>query len=684
MKIKVTLGIILISVILAWNILFTSKNISYNIVFITVDTLRADRLGCYGYPQAGTPNIDKLANNGILFTKTYSTSPLTFPSHSSIMTGTNPTWHGIRDNSFFSFPQHIPTLASILQEYGYYTAATVSSATLARSKGLYKGFCEYDDVPSNASTVGESHTVAERIGEDSIQISLQQLKRCLDMPRPFLLWLHLFDPHAEYSPPSPFREKYSKDLYQGEISYTDYCLGKLFQELDLHPEKKSNTIIVLTADHGEGLGEHGELSHGYFLYNTTLHIPWIIAGSMLPKGHIITNSCSSVDILPTILSLLGIQNHGHSQGQDLSKKIFSKENLQQHDEQNSEFFNTPASYAETYYTYHAFGWRILRSLIVGHYKYHDTKHGALYNLESDPTEKQNLLNSRQDLSMLVKQFQQRLSTYQTNLSSSYNNMESMQNLADMQGLGYISSYIEHDNFPIVSNESNNLLPEPTEMVDIISLFIRAQTNLAKNQDEEAIKIFNQILKKDPKNLQSWVLLGKCYVRQNQLELAQKTYLNLLEIRPTWMTTKKALLDVEMQRQDYAIAQRIIDEIIKIEGEKDAMVLSRQAYLKILSQNFVEASRIAQKATIQDPKLPSAWFYWGISLNNLKDYAKAIPIWREAIRLRNNWPEAYYHYGQALSQQQSINQAREAYQRALEQLLHTDPLYNEIQKELQKK
>ena len=199
-----------------------------HLLLVTIDTLRADRLGGYGCKKGLTPNLDKLADQGALFERAYAQSPLTLPSHTSILTGTNPTFHGVKDNSFYRLATSVPTLATILKEYGYRTAAVVSGATVSRGKGLARGFSEYDDVPDTMEEYAEhSRRITERIAEKSVEAALKQIERFQETPGPFFLWLHLFDPHADYNPPSSFREKFS-DLYDAEVAYTDHCLGHLF------------------------------------------------------------------------------------------------------------------------------------------------------------------------------------------------------------------------------------------------------------------------------------------------------------------------------------------------------------------------------------------------------------------------------------------------------------------------
>jgi len=253
-----------------------------NIVMVTIDTLRADHLGCYGYPKIATPNLDRLASQGVLFENAVAQTPLTPPSHASMFTGTNPNVHQVRGTGGFVLDASKETLAEILQQHGWQTAAFVGAPVLKRTFGLNQGFETYDDrmpEPDPAKTSLENPslragTVVDRAVEwlDSHAGS-----------KPFFLWVHVYDPHAPLNPPSPFRERYAGRLYDGEIAYVDQEIGRLFENV-VKKSSPEQTVVVVMSDHGESLSEHGEYSHGVFLYDATLRIPWIVIGPGLPSA----------------------------------------------------------------------------------------------------------------------------------------------------------------------------------------------------------------------------------------------------------------------------------------------------------------------------------------------------------------------------------------------------------------
>lgn len=604
--------------------------------------------------------------------RTYSHSPLTLPSHASLLTGTSPSFHGIKDNSFFRLPNTIPTLATILQKQGYQTGAVVSGATLARSKGLDQGFSEYDDVPENTENYMQEHQhISERLGEKSIEAAQKQLLRFWDKPeRPFFLWVHLFDPHAEYNPPSPFREKFAHSFYDGEIAYTDYCIGKLLDFLKKQG-KEQNTLVVLTADHGEGLGEHGEASHGYFLYNTTLQIPLLFkAPGLLGQNLRISQPVRSMDVFPTVLSLLGVSEKGLSQGKDMTPLLFS-----------SEWKEEPSSYAETYFPHHSFGWRVLKSLTKGKYKYIDTRAGELYDLEKDPKEARNLLQEDSvsaSVLSLAADLKQELKMHKKSFSHSSQSQETQEQLQRLESLSYIS-YPTSDASEALEKKG----PDPSEMKEVMGLFFQAQSLMAAKNAQGALALLEEILKKDPGNITSWALCGKLYAQEENLDKALTCYQRFHALRPELLSAQKAILDILIQQKKYDEAEKGIERLFASHISEDATLLSQMAYLKLRKQEWVQAESWAKKAILYDSKLPGAWFYLAMARKSNNKTSQAIRDLEYAIRLKPSWPEAYYHYGLCLMQENFKEQAREAFLQALKLLSPEDPLKEKIREALEK-
>jgi arylsulfatase A-like enzyme/tetratricopeptide (TPR) repeat protein len=359
-----------------------------NVVFVTIDTLRADRLGAYGYSRAQTPVLDRLAEGGVLIEEAVVQAPQTRPSHASLLTGLYPYEHGLRDNDSPPLDPKIETLATLLKARGYATAAFVGAYPVSRPAGFFRGFDVYDD-PFGA---GEKATTRdprlERTAAAVVDPALAFVAR--QRASPWFIWLHLFDPHAPYEAPSPFKERFGQDPYDGEIAYVDAQLGRLLAGIEAaarpHSQASGGTLVVVTSDHGESLGEHGEDEHGVFVYDSTLRVPllWSWPGR-LPEGARVKGQFRSVDLLPTLLELLGlprVTTSGASRAAELRAGRPLPDN---------------ASYAEGLYGQIHFGWAPLHSLRGEGYKLIEAPAPELYRLAEDPGETRNLIGERTGL-----------------------------------------------------------------------------------------------------------------------------------------------------------------------------------------------------------------------------------------------------------------------------------------------
>ncbi len=361
-----------------------------NLLLVTLDTVRADRLGGYGYGAAETPTLDRLAREGVRFAAASSNAPLTLPSHASLLTGLLPPRHGLRNNGAGRLPE-VPTLAGVLAAAGYRTAAFVSSFVLDRRFGLDRGFAVYDDAVERDAAGGVALD-AERRGDRTVERALAWLAaegaETLDRRQPFFLWVHLYDAHAPYAPPAPYASRHAGRPYDGEIAFADAQVGRLVAELERRG-LAGRTLVAVTADHGEALGEHGELTHGLLLYEPTLRVPLVLRGAGLAAGAVVETPVSLADLGPTLAGLLGrplAAAAGGStagtaaalDGRDLSAAL----------RRGAE--PPPADlYAETRYPT-LFGWSGLAALRRRQWKYVAAPVPELYDLARDPGERSNL------------------------------------------------------------------------------------------------------------------------------------------------------------------------------------------------------------------------------------------------------------------------------------------------------
>ena len=353
---------------------FAAENLppKVNVLLVTIDTIRPDRFSCYSRKHLETPQIQKLADRGMVFNRAFAHNPTTLPSHVNILVGMTPLYHGVHDNSKFVLADGFTSLAEHLKREGYSTGAFIGAFPLDSRFGLAQGFDVYDDTyPSKAKS---AFGFTERKSEAVIQAALDWLRK---QESRWFCWIHLWDPHAPYSPPEPFKSKYSSNPYSGEVAYVDHSLRKLFDYLD-NNDLSDDTLVVLTGDHGESLGEHGEMTHGYFAYNSTLWIPLIITGPGIKPGRSDDYVCH-VDIFPTICEFLRIEKPSFLQGVSLYPL------------NNGQSLKDRPIYFESFHAFYNRGWAPIRGFIEKKHKFIDSPIAEFYRLEDDFDERQNIV-----------------------------------------------------------------------------------------------------------------------------------------------------------------------------------------------------------------------------------------------------------------------------------------------------
>ncbi len=458
------------------------------VLLITIDTLRADHLQCYGYKDVQTPAIDALAARGTLFEHAYSEVPLTLPSHTAILSGTYPMWNGVRTFDTAGVPPNVGLLSQAFERHGYRTAAFVSSFVLDRSWGLDRGFETYDDRFATKQYETRNPGDIERRGDktvDHVIAWLQSVHAAAPGSPPFFIWLHLYDPHSPYDPPQPFHSEYAGHLYDGEIAFTSAQLGRLFAFMRKRGLYR-RSLIVLTADHGESLGQHGEAEHGFFIYTATLHVPLIFK---LPEDALAPQKVNApvelVDIAPTILDLLHIRDPltQQFQGVSLASRILKRASSPRR----------PA-YAETYYPFDSFGWSPLRSILTRRYQFISAPHPELYNLIKDPGELDNLYNKDRALADALRSRLvdvEREYTPREAMTAGAGPALSEATLAKLKSLGYLAYSAPA---PLSSPES---LPDPKSEIHVYNTILHAQDLSALGRYHQADAILKGIQQKDP-------------------------------------------------------------------------------------------------------------------------------------------------------------------------------------------
>jgi choline-sulfatase len=351
-----------------------------NVLLITVDTLRADAVGAYGHPNAGTPWMDRLAAEGVLFTRAHAHNVVTFPSHANILSGRYPLRHGVRDNAGFRFPAGMETIATLLKSRGYSTGAFVSAFPLESRFGLTRGFDVYDDrLGESGGPAMRLEHIPRRPGVETVEAARRWI--AAQVPgQPYFCWVHLYEPHWPYAPPEPFASRFRENPYQGGVATADAALGPLVEPI-LEQGAAGRTLVVLTADHGEALGDHDEITHGILAYEATLRIPLVLYGPRLFSPRVVRDPVRHVDLLPTILDAVGLGGPVETDGRSLLALAAGRRQP------------VDAAYFEALTAAATRGWAPLYGVIRGSQKYVDLPIPELYDLDADPREQMNLAPS---------------------------------------------------------------------------------------------------------------------------------------------------------------------------------------------------------------------------------------------------------------------------------------------------
>jgi len=466
-----------------------------NIVLITIDTLRSDHLGCYGYREIKTPNIDSLAADSVRFTRAFTPVPVTLPSHSAMLTGTYPMWSGMHDFSANKLSAQQPTLATVVKEAGYATGAVVGSAVLDSRFGLNHGFNFYYDHFDFSRLEEANLDQMERPGNVVADLALDWLAK--NSQRKFFLWMHLYDPHYPYNPPPPFSREYATHPYDGEIAFADEQVGRVLRFLK---EKAlyQNTMIVIAGDHGESLGEHGEKTHGFFIYNATLHVPLIVHLPGGPAPKTMNDAVSLVDIMPTLLAASGLEIPASVQGQNLVPAIRGKS--VDHDR---------TLYNESFLPRIHFNWSELRGAENVRYHFIDAPKPELYDLASDPGELRDLFA---DKKAVGEEMRSKLAGLIRDYSAGKEMAEKTALdpalMERLKSLGY-AGFSGGGGDPTITDRT---LPDPKDRIAAYELISDAIADSQHGRYAESIAKLTEVIKTEPQSVAAHYLQGLNYYR----------------------------------------------------------------------------------------------------------------------------------------------------------------------------
>ncbi len=632
-----------------------------NILLVTFDTTRWDHVGFEGGREGVTPMLDAMAARGTWFSTCITSQPLTLPAHTTIMTGLYPLHHGVRNNGTYVVPERVTTLAERLRGLGYQTHAVVAAYVLDSQFGLDQGFDSYDDDLSGGPK--QKMFMFKEIPAAHVTIKAARwLRNTWRQDRPFFLWLHYFDPHADYEPPSDVAARFPGDPYSGEIHYADRELGRVFKELDLM-HVLDDTLFIFTSDHGDSLGDHGERTHGLFIYDATTRVPLLLAGPGIPRHGRVDRLVRTVDIVPTVLELLHVPVPGNLDGRSL---ISTWEGRDQ----------DRIAYVETMMPRLNFGWSELRALRTARYKAIDAPRPELYDLERDPGENLNRLlvdGAGADVEGLFG----RLREFEENDPFNHGGHRQA-DLGDetrrkLSALGYVWSSAD--------SGDEGSLPDPKDRLQFWERFQAGQNLMRARDYAGAVALISGLLKEDPANVVARSSLARALSEIGEKDRALKVYRELIELDPDRETAYLGAARILREQNRYDEAEALIRRVLERKPEDpDGYVamgdlfLSRESYdeaetwfrkaLEVDEHSSLaagglgnclnragrlqEAARVLQDALKRDPTSHTVTYNLAVVTERLGDSTTALELYQRAIRLEPEDAMSWNNLGSLLN------------------------------------
>ncbi len=593
-----------------------------NVLLVTIDTLRADRVGCYGYAAAETPVLDELAKGGVLLEDATVQVPQTRPSHASLLTGRWPFEHGIRDNYSPPLARTVPTLATQLKAAGYRTAAFVASFVLSRASGLGRGFDRYGDPFSGARRGSALYERPERRGSEVVDDALAWLGK--PGAAPFFAWVHLYDPHAPYNAPAPFGARFAKAPYDGEVAYADQQVGRLIAWLDAK-KLRGKTLVVVTSDHGEGLGDHGEDEHMLLVYDSTLRVPLIASWpGTLGAGRRIAGQFRSVDLLPTVLELAGaapLRTSGTSRAANLRGGTRIPDN---------------ESYAESLYGSIHFGYAPLRALRSESWKYIEAPRPELYNVRDDPAEQKDMTAVR---GQVASRLEERLRTYdsaRTATAAAAKIAPDAGTLERLAALGYVGGSAPRGGRPTGADPKDKI----GEVQGYIRDFDAARRLTNAGKWDEAAPILERLGRGEIMGYEVEMLRGRAFLRGQRFTEAAASLEQAITLVPRGAEAYVLLASA------YAGAGRSQDAVGAL--ERGAVVDPKNVRLRLaLSALYRDQGEVPKAvaelrtAVAADPKSADAWNALGSLLAQGGAGREAVAAFRSGLAAKADDPDMLF-------------------------------------------
>jgi arylsulfatase A-like enzyme/Flp pilus assembly protein TadD len=617
-----------------------------NLLLVSLDTLRADHLGAYGYAAAQTPRLDALAQAGLRFERATTVVPLTLPAHSSLLTGTFPAWHGVRDNGGFYLGDEQVTLAEALREKGFRTGGFVGSFVLDRRWGIAQGFDRYfDEFDLDAFKDQPSLDAIQRRGAEVVDTAIEWLRA--DRERPFFAWVHLYDAHTPYDAPEPYRSRFPSTLkgaYDAEIAYADAQVGRLIDALEAEG-RGAETLVAVVADHGEMLGEHGEATHGFFIYEAATRVPLIVAGpGLAPRT--VPDQVRVVDLMPTLLELLGVPSPAAVQGTSLLPLVQGKR-------------LDLIAHSESFYPRYHYGWGELRSVQDGRFKFIKAPRPELYDLTDDPREQKDL--SRGDearmttLARVLESLEARTASAQAAVGPRPVDAETEERLA---ALGYVGGSVS------ARNLEDRPRGDPKDKIGLYNLMKQAGSASAEGRVDEAIAKVEEALAADASIVEAHMLLGNFFRKAKKPAEALAAYKRALALDDGH---QGALFSLAMAYKDqgrFAEATAGFERARTLDP-RNGKVLWQLADLYMQVHQPEKAAAVIEDALARKVDEHRFLLKLGESQIEAKRFADAEKSLRKALEKKPDLETARFNLGLACEEQGRIEEAMASYRAEIE-------------------
>ena len=588
-----------------------------NVLLITLDTTRADRIGCYGYADARTPALDAIAGAGVRFQQAFCQVPLTLPSHASLLTGLYPPTTGLHFNGGGILSDDFTTLAEVFKGRGYRTGAFIGAWVLNSTFGLSQGFDRYDDHVGgdDESSAANQERPADQVCDGALAWLDEQRET------PFFAWVHFFDPHHPYAPPADFRKAVT-DPYDGEIAFADSQIHRLLDWLDAC-RLRPRTLIVVAGDHGEAFREHGETEHGLFLYDTTMHVPLLFSyPSRLPRGKTVSAVVRLIDVMPTILDLMDWPAVDDLPGKSLRAAV------------ETDVFDSVPAYGETVYPTIAFGWASLHSYTAPRWKFIDAPRPELYDRIADPGEFNNVID---DHPGVAAQLRAELGDLLVGVARREAETAPLDDKAirALESLGYVG-VTTHAVTPGTGSEGQ----DPKDMLAVYDGLLQARRMLKQRRHAEVVQLLEPLVTQSPESDEVRAVLGEAYLKLGRAREAEREYRASLRTVPSNPRKLCRLGDALLRQQRITEASECYEQALQASQEY-GMAHNRLGTLYMRRNQIAKAHEHLRRHVEINPTSPSALANLANVLPRMGRHQEAVELLNRALQQDPRFAPAHY-------------------------------------------